>query len=223
LNCWQDYPTIIKRPMDLQTMSTKLAHNAYQDPWAFCDDFRLIIDNAWTYNKKASKIYKMTTAMSEQFDKEIDAPMKRLGFCCGQRLNYSPVVLYCLAKQVCIIARDARYVCYDRDVAAPVNFCKTCFDAMPGATATLPAEENSRVIPKQAFRELINDRLEPEPFVHCSECGRKNHEICVLWHKGLGGRFVCRVCSKSTRPPENPCVASVQACKRGKKGSKLGC
>jgi hypothetical protein len=73
-----DYPTIIKRPMDLQTMGTKLAQGAYPDPWMFCDDFRLIVDNAWTYTKKSSKIYKMATAMSEYFDREIDMPMKRL-------------------------------------------------------------------------------------------------------------------------------------------------
>jgi E1A/CREB-binding protein len=90
-----EYPTIVKRPMDLQTMGNKLAQDVYKDPWQFCDDFRLMIDNAWLFNKKTSKIYKMTTQLNDAFDEIIQAPMKRLGYCCGRRLFYTPQVRKC--------------------------------------------------------------------------------------------------------------------------------
>ena len=45
------------------------------------------------------------------------------------------------------------------------------------------------VIKKEQFKETKNDSLDPEPFVECSECGRRLHQICVLhldciWQNG---------------------------------------
>ncbi len=54
----QDYFDIIKRPMDLQTIKRKLDTGQYQDPWEYVDDVWLMIDNARTYNKKSTRIYK---------------------------------------------------------------------------------------------------------------------------------------------------------------------
>ena len=34
----------------------------------FCDDMRLMFDNAWLYNKKTTKVYKYCTKVSFQFD-----------------------------------------------------------------------------------------------------------------------------------------------------------
>jgi hypothetical protein len=54
----QDYHDIIKRPMDLQTIGQKLHHGLYTDPWDYCDDMRLMVDNAHLYNRKNSPVYK---------------------------------------------------------------------------------------------------------------------------------------------------------------------
>lgn len=53
---------------------------------------------------------------------------------------------------------------------------------------------DNREVPKAAFVEKTNNHIEPEPFVHCSTCGRKFHEICVLWNKCVGRPFVCKQC-----------------------------
>lgn len=53
-----DYYDIIKRPMDLSTIGSKLQQGVYRDPWEYCDDMRLMVDNAHTYNKKNSPVYK---------------------------------------------------------------------------------------------------------------------------------------------------------------------
>ena len=53
----------------------------------FCDDMRLMFDNAWLYNRKTSRVYKYCTKLSEVFEDNIDAPMQSLGYCCGRRVS----------------------------------------------------------------------------------------------------------------------------------------
>lgn len=47
--------------MDLHTISEKLNKGSYKNPWEFCDDIFLMFDNAWLYNRKNSKVYKLCT------------------------------------------------------------------------------------------------------------------------------------------------------------------
>jgi E1A/CREB-binding protein len=44
--------------MDLTTIKEKLDQGEYPDPWKFCDDMWLMFGNAWTYNKRNSKVHK---------------------------------------------------------------------------------------------------------------------------------------------------------------------
>ncbi len=44
---------------------------------------------------------------------------------------------------------------------------------------------------------MKNDHLELEPFVDCLDCGRKQHQICVLYLESIWpGGFVCDNCMK---------------------------
>lgn len=45
-----DYPTIIKQPMDLETMMTKVDFHHYECAKDFLDDIELIVQNALEYN-----------------------------------------------------------------------------------------------------------------------------------------------------------------------------
>lgn len=45
-----NYPDVIKEPMDLRTLETKLKENRYQSPQEFANDFHLIVDNAVKFN-----------------------------------------------------------------------------------------------------------------------------------------------------------------------------
>lgn len=56
-----DYHDIIKHPMDLSTIKSKLDTGQYPDPWSFVEDVWLMFDNAWLYNKKSSRVYKCCT------------------------------------------------------------------------------------------------------------------------------------------------------------------
>jgi len=45
-----DYPTIIKQPMDLETMMTKVDFHHYECAKEFLEDIELICQNALEYN-----------------------------------------------------------------------------------------------------------------------------------------------------------------------------
>ena len=108
-----DYFDIIKKPMDLSTIKKKLDTGCYADPWEYVDDVWLMFDNAWTYNRKTSRVYRYCTKLAEVFEDEIDPVMQSLGFCCGRKYTFNPQVLCCYGKQLCTIPRDAKYFSYE--------------------------------------------------------------------------------------------------------------
>lgn len=44
--------------MDLQSIQNNLDSGHYTDPWQFCGDVWLMLDNCWAYNRKTSRVYK---------------------------------------------------------------------------------------------------------------------------------------------------------------------
>lgn len=79
------------------------------------------------------------------------------------------------------------------------TFCQKCFNEIPGDTVTLGDDplQSQTQIKKDQFKEMKNDHLEVEPFVDCLDCGRKQHQICVLYLEQIWpGGFVCDNCLK---------------------------
>ncbi|KZT72927.1 hypothetical protein DAEQUDRAFT_685309 [Daedalea quercina L-15889] len=64
------YFEIIKKPMDLSTMSAKLESGKYKDRFEFEDDFRLVISNAKLYNVPGSYVHNEALALESFFDKQ---------------------------------------------------------------------------------------------------------------------------------------------------------
>ena len=196
-----DYFDIIRRPMDLSTIKTKLDTCQYQDPWQYVDDVWLMFENAWTYNRKTSKVYRHCTKLKEVFEHEIDPAMQTLGYCCGRKFVFQPQVLCCYGKQLCTSPRDVKYMSYQNRI----TYCMKCFQDIAGETVTIGDAYGldtpgvaPQIIPKNQFVECKNDHLDMEPFVDCRDCGRKFHQICVLhmdtiWPEG----FVCDGCLKT--------------------------
>ena len=53
------------------------------------------------------------------------------------------------------------------------------------------------MIKKSQFTEMKNDALDLEPLVECLDCGRKQHQICVLYMETIWPQgFVCEGCLK---------------------------
>lgn len=63
-----DYFDIIKHPMDLGTIQTKLSSGAYMSPFEFMHDVRLTFSNAMTYNLPENIVHDMAIRMSNFFE-----------------------------------------------------------------------------------------------------------------------------------------------------------
>ncbi|KAJ8501134.1 hypothetical protein OPV22_011686 [Ensete ventricosum] len=63
-----DYHTIIKHPMDLGTIKSKLTSGAYSSPWGFASDVRLTFKNAMTYNPPKDDVHIMAVSVSKFFE-----------------------------------------------------------------------------------------------------------------------------------------------------------
>ncbi|KAK6919154.1 NET domain [Dillenia turbinata] len=63
-----DYFTIIKYPMDLGTVKSRLNKNWYKSPREFAEDVRLTFRNAMTYNPKGQDVYVMAELLSKIFE-----------------------------------------------------------------------------------------------------------------------------------------------------------
>ncbi|CAG0903715.1 unnamed protein product [Darwinula stevensoni] len=207
-----DYFDIVKQPMDLSTIKRRLDTGQYADPWQYVDDVWLMLDNAWLYNRRTSRVFKYCTKLAEVFEQEIDPVMISLGYCCGRKHVFSPQSLTCHGRRLCTIPKGAKYWCYQNSsptkgfICDRYSFCRKCFKDIQGNSVTL-GDDPSRpeiVIRKDQFVEMTNDAWDSEPFAECNECGRKLHQICVL-HYDMPQGFTCDNCHKArgTKRKEN--------------------
>lgn len=65
-----DYFDIIKNPMDLGTVKSRLNKNWYKSPKEFAEDVRLTFQNAMTYNPKGQDVYVMAEELSNVFEEK---------------------------------------------------------------------------------------------------------------------------------------------------------
>ncbi|KAG8501647.1 hypothetical protein CXB51_004660 [Gossypium anomalum] len=63
-----DYYSVIKHPMDLGTVKTRLSKNWYKSPREFAEDVRLTFQNAMTYNPKGQDVHVMAEQLSKIFE-----------------------------------------------------------------------------------------------------------------------------------------------------------
>ncbi|KAI7732318.1 hypothetical protein M8C21_010057 [Ambrosia artemisiifolia] len=73
-----DYYTVIKHPMDLGTVKTKLNSGRYVDPWGFAADVRLTFSNAMTYNPRGNDVHIMAETLSKFFEVRWKAIEKKI-------------------------------------------------------------------------------------------------------------------------------------------------
>ncbi|KAK8492125.1 hypothetical protein V6N11_082282 [Hibiscus sabdariffa] len=63
-----DYYSVIKHPMDLGTVKSRLSKNWYMSPKEFAEDVRLTFQNAMTYNPKGQDVHVMAEQLSKIFE-----------------------------------------------------------------------------------------------------------------------------------------------------------
>lgn len=199
-----DYFNVVKKPMDLSTIRTKLEEGKYINPMEFVDDMWLMFNNAWLYNKKTSKVYKYCTKLAEVFSNSIDAPMKEMGYCCGQQYTFSPQVLFCYGNSMCCtIPKDGSYFLYSNaDQSRPnlncdkYTYCIKCFEGIKSDTVPIGDDPNATLVEvkKSSFTSHKNDFQEPENVADCADCGRRWHQICALHMEQIFSKFTCDTC-----------------------------
>ena len=206
-----DYPNIITHPMDMDTIRKKLEAGQYKDPWGFVDDFWLMFNNAWLFNKKNTKVYRMCTALNKCFLQHCDPIMKQAGYCCAQKLTFTPLPLCCYGKTTCTINVGAYYYMYQNTASGPMDgmnlgsdkifYCEKCFgDAKGSEIAPNDGAGGAQKISKSKFHKKRNNEKDPETFLTCLDCGRKSHEICVLHKKEIyQEKYTCEHCLKAKK------------------------
>ncbi|KAI1729114.1 histone acetylation protein domain-containing protein [Ditylenchus destructor] len=214
-----DYFTIVKHPMDLSTIHGKLNSGKYKNPWEFCDDMWLMFNNAWIYNRKNSRVYKFCSKLSEIFTEEINPVMRQMGYCCGQKLTFTPLALFCYGQSMCVIARDQPYYLYESGstqygvtVTERYVYCTKCFEALPeeGINLNENPNEEPTMAPKSKFQLMKNDQIDLEPFETCKICQRRWHRICANYSKKVFPEgFICDSCriDKNRPKPDNKYTA----------------
>ncbi|KAG0498152.1 hypothetical protein HPP92_002843 [Vanilla planifolia] len=65
-----DYYSIIKHPMDLGTIKSRLNKNWYKSPEEFAEDVRLTFNNAMTYNPKGQDVHHMAEQLLNVFEEK---------------------------------------------------------------------------------------------------------------------------------------------------------
>jgi len=73
-----DYPTIIKTPMDLGTIRELLLDNALQSPEHFADHVRLVFKNACSYNQPGSSISLAAQNLLNSFERQYERLVDKL-------------------------------------------------------------------------------------------------------------------------------------------------
>jgi hypothetical protein len=63
-----DYYNVIKHPMDLGTVKSKLSSGEYSSPLSFAEDVRLTYSNSMTYNGKGNYYYNIAENSSKYFE-----------------------------------------------------------------------------------------------------------------------------------------------------------
>lgn len=84
------YPDIIKRPMDLGTIETKLRQMAYESLAEFIVDFRLICSNACVFNAPDHYVNQFAVALSKSFEKKMTPEKVRTGLLAKQGTPAAP-------------------------------------------------------------------------------------------------------------------------------------
>lgn len=73
-----DYFTVIKHPMDLGTVKSKIASGEYSSPLEFAADIRLTFSNAMTYNPPGHHVHSMAEKLGKYFETRWKAIEKKL-------------------------------------------------------------------------------------------------------------------------------------------------
>ena len=219
-----DYFDIIKKPMDLGTVSKKLDNGMYHFIEDFAAEVNLTFDNAITYNEDGSVVHGMAKELKAKFavdhkklitqlEAEDGEAMKNDRACtlCGcEKLLFEPPVFFCNGMN-CQSTRIRRNSHFYVGGNSQYFWCNQCYNELDGST---PIELVDMTITKGDLKKKKNDEVHEESWVQCDECESWIHQICGLFNtrqnKEHHSKYYCPKCllqkrkaglQPSPRPP----------------------
>ncbi|KAK1354408.1 hypothetical protein POM88_047667 [Heracleum sosnowskyi] len=136
----KDYYEVVKHPMDLGTVKSKLDKRVYKNPIDFRNDVRLTFNNALVYNGKGEEVHTMATVLLNVFNRLFDPAYEKFEV---ERLRVS--------------IEHQRYM--QSQAALPMTNCKEADkeSVAKQKSLVLEAEENPRMKREMSYSE--KDRL----------------------------------------------------------------
>jgi len=208
-----DYFEIVKKPMDLGTVSKKLDSGTYHFIADFASDVKLTFENAMTYNEEESVVHDMAKELKIKFvadhkklmteleleDKEARKNDRACTLCGCEKLNFEPPVFFCngMNCQSTRIRRNSHFYIGGNN---QYYWCNTCYNELDGS---IPIELVDMSVMKNDLKKKKNDEVHEESWVQCDECENWIHQICGLFNtrqnKEPNSKFFCPKCLLNKR------------------------
>ena len=184
-----DYPTIVKRPMDLGTIKRRLDSGShYRTFHDFQVDVDLVWYNARLYNPQDHQVHQIAVQYQRNFremfkkvEDEFQTEVKRkyddgntCRLCGGTRLKFDAAILHCNGPCGQKIRRNSRYY------ASPDNkfhWCANCYERLEDTIITVESE-----LRKSDLIQKKNNEQAEESWVQCDHCRGWFHQICALFN-----------------------------------------
>ncbi|GKV15611.1 hypothetical protein SLEP1_g26387 [Rubroshorea leprosula] len=165
-----DYYSIIKQPMDLGTIKSRLNKNWYKSPREFAEDVRLTFCNAMTYNPKGQDVHIMAEQLSKIFEEKwvnIEADYNRERFNAENEIGL-PLFTPRRAPSMLPAPLDMRRI-LDRSesMTHPVDFRTKSFSSTPSGRTPTPKKPKAKDPHKRDMtyeeKQKLSDNLQNLP------------------------------------------------------------
>ena len=193
LHACPDYLQVIKRPMDLGTVSKKLDRSEYRTVESLYRDVMQIWRNAKIYNPAGHGVHTAAQGMELsaqrlmriEIDKMADLAKKRqrlpdmnvCSLCEGSTMTYEPPTIFCNACDR-RVKKDSYYY---TDKLHRYHWCTSCF-----RDSKDPIKMEDRMFDKDELSRKKHDNHGEEPWVCCDQCKRWQHQVCALFNGSRG-------------------------------------
>jgi hypothetical protein len=196
-----EYSDIIKQPMDLGTIRSRLQRGLYESAAAVIADVNLVFSNAFLFNPSESVVHQSASILKAEFESEMlsinDKCAKELekktshecslcqGACCplcGEVcLKFEPPVLCCHGPCGQKIKKNSIYYV---TIDGILVWCQKCYQNLPLVVMEFINNARPPLLKKDILKRKSDEEV-AEPWIQCDGCSQWVHQICALYSDRL--------------------------------------